>query len=119
MISTAFEYSRATSVDDAVAKLGAANGDAKLIAGGHSLVPLMKLRLSEPKLLIDIARIPGLAGIRQQGGTIEIGAATTRGSTREAGRNSGKAIARAKIAQPSSLPYGAGQPMSRTSRAHR
>jgi aerobic carbon-monoxide dehydrogenase medium subunit len=76
MISTAFEYSRATSLDDALAKLAASGGDAKLLAGGHSLVPLMKLRLSEPKTLIDIARIPGLAGIREQDGSIEIGAGT-------------------------------------------
>ena len=76
VISTAFEYSRATSLDDALAKLRAANGDGKLIAGGHSLVPLMKLRLSEPKTLIDIARIPGLSGIREKDGRIEIGAGT-------------------------------------------
>ena len=76
MISTPFEYSRATSLDDALAKLGATNGDGKFIAGGHSLVPLMKLRLSEPKILIDIARIPGLAGIREKDGKIEIGAGT-------------------------------------------
>ena len=49
MIPTAFEYARATSLDDALAKLQAASGDGKLIAGGHSLVPLMKLRLSEPQ----------------------------------------------------------------------
>ena len=60
MIPTAFDYERATSVDDAVAKLRAAEGG-KLIAGGHSLLPLMKLRLSEPRRLIDIARIPGAA----------------------------------------------------------
>ncbi len=71
-----FEYSRATSVDDALAKLRAADGAGKLIAGGHSLVPLMKLRLSEPRALIDIARIPGLSGIQTTGGRIEIGAAT-------------------------------------------
>ena len=76
VISTAFEYSRATSLDDALAKLRAANGGGKLIAGGHSLVPLMKLRLSEPKTLIDIARIPGLSGIREKDGEIEIGAGT-------------------------------------------
>jgi carbon-monoxide dehydrogenase medium subunit len=76
VISTEFEYSRATSLEDALAKLGAANGEAKLIAGGHSLVPLMKLRLSEPKLLIDIARIPGLSGINAKGDAIEIGAGT-------------------------------------------
>jgi aerobic carbon-monoxide dehydrogenase medium subunit len=76
VISTVFEYSRATSLDDALAKLAATKGDGKFLAGGHSLVPLMKLRLSEPKILIDIARIPGLAGIREQDGTIEIGAGT-------------------------------------------
>jgi len=76
VISTAFEYSRATSVDDALAKLRAANGSGKLIAGGHSLVPVMKLRLSQPGTLIDIARIPELAGIRKKDGRIQIGAAT-------------------------------------------
>ena len=73
MIPTAFEYQRATSVDDAIAKLKAGG---KILAGGHSLVPLMKLRLSEPGVLIDIARIPGLAGVSEKSGTIEIGAAT-------------------------------------------
>jgi carbon-monoxide dehydrogenase medium subunit len=76
VISTSFEYARATSLDDAVAKLQAAKGSAKLIAGGHSLVPLMKFRLSEPQALIDIARIPGLSGIREKDGKIEIGAGT-------------------------------------------
>jgi carbon-monoxide dehydrogenase medium subunit len=76
VISTPFEYIRATSLDDALAKLGGANGDGKLIAGGHSLVPLMKLRLSEPKVLIDIARIPGLSGISSKDGIIEIRSGT-------------------------------------------
>ncbi len=76
MIATTFEYQRAASVDEAIQKLQAAGGRAKLVAGGHSLVPLMKLRLSEPAVLIDIARIPGLAGIRETGGQIEIGAGT-------------------------------------------
>jgi carbon-monoxide dehydrogenase medium subunit len=76
MISTSFDYSRATSLDDALTKLAATNGDGKFIAGGHSLVPLMKLRLSEPKILIDIARIPGLSGIREKDQAIEIGAGT-------------------------------------------
>ena len=77
MISMPFEYTRATSLDDALAKLRAAKGDGKLIAGGHSLVPLMKLRLSEPKVLIDIGRIDGLSGITAKGDAIEIGAGTT------------------------------------------
>lgn len=76
MIPTAFDYERATSLDDALAKLQASGGAGKLIAGGHSLVPLMKLRMSEPKALIDIARIAGLSGIREKDGAIEIGAGT-------------------------------------------
>jgi carbon-monoxide dehydrogenase medium subunit len=76
VISTPFEYARATSLDDALAKLGAANGDGKLIAGGHSLIPLMKLRLSEPKMLIDIARVPGMSGISAKDGMIDIRAGT-------------------------------------------
>lgn len=73
MIPVSFTYERASSIDDAVAKIGAGG---KVIAGGHSLVPLMKLRLSEPGRLVDIARIPGLSGIRETGGRIEIGATT-------------------------------------------
>ena len=76
MIPAAFAYVRATSLDDAVAKLKAAGGGAKVIAGGHSLVPLMKLRLSEPSILIDVGRIPDLAGIHERDGKIVIGAAT-------------------------------------------
>lgn len=76
MIPMPFAYDRATTLDEAVAKLAAANGSAKVIAGGHSLVPLMKLRLAEPKVLIDIARIPSLSGIREKDGGIEIGAGT-------------------------------------------
>ena len=76
MIPTTFDYQRATSIDDALAKLEAAKGGGKFIAGGHSLVPLMKLRLSEPQRLIDISRIPDLAGISERDGKIVIGAGT-------------------------------------------
>lgn len=76
MIPSAFDYTRAVSVDDAVTKLRDANGDAKLLAGGHSLIPVMKLRLSQPAALIDISRIPELSGIRNKDGRIEIGAGT-------------------------------------------
>jgi len=76
MIPAAFEYVRATSVEEALAKMAGSNGRGKFVAGGHSLVPLMKLRLSQPQVLIDIARIPELSGIRQQDGHIEIGAGT-------------------------------------------
>jgi aerobic carbon-monoxide dehydrogenase medium subunit len=77
MISTSFDYMRATSLDDAIEKLKASQGSGKLIAGGHSLIPSMKFRMTEPGTLIDIARIPGLAGIRRTGEKIEIGAGTT------------------------------------------
>jgi carbon-monoxide dehydrogenase medium subunit len=76
MIPSAFDYARATSLDDALARMQAAGGAGKLIAGGHSLVPLMKLRLSEPQLLIDISRISELTGIRERDGKIVIGACT-------------------------------------------
>jgi carbon-monoxide dehydrogenase medium subunit len=76
VIPTTFDYARATSVDDALARIAGADGAGKFIAGGHSLVPLMKLRLSEPQLLIDISRIPDLAGISERDGKIVIGAGT-------------------------------------------
>lgn len=76
MIPMAFEYTRATSLDDALAKLRASNGTGKFIAGGHSLIPIMKFRLSQPETLIDISRLPELSGIREKDGRIEIGAGT-------------------------------------------
>jgi len=77
MIPTQFDYKRANSIDEAIALLAETGGDGKFLAGGHSIVPLMKLRMSEPGVLIDIARIPGLSGIREDKGKIEIGATTT------------------------------------------
>jgi len=76
VIPTSFEYARATSLDDALAKLTAAGDGGKIIAGGHSLVPLMKLRLSEPQSLVDISRLPELKGIEERDGRISVGAAT-------------------------------------------
>jgi carbon-monoxide dehydrogenase medium subunit len=76
MIPAAFEYKRASSVDDAVALLSEYGEDAKLIAGGHSLLPLMKLRLAAPAVVIDIARIPGLSYVRDGGDHLAIGALT-------------------------------------------
>ena len=77
VIPSAFQYERASSIDDALIKLKAAAGAGKLIAGGHSLVPLMKLRLSEPTVLIDIARIQDLSGVVGRDDVVEIGALTT------------------------------------------
>jgi carbon-monoxide dehydrogenase medium subunit len=77
MNPTAFAYERAASVEDAIALLSQHGDAAKLIAGGHSLLPIMKLRLAEPELLIDIGRIAELRGIRDVGSEIAIGALTT------------------------------------------
>lgn len=70
-----FEYSRPADIDEACALLAADEG-ARLIAGGQTLVPLMAMRLARPTRLIDIARIPGLAYVRDDGGAVEIGATT-------------------------------------------
>jgi carbon-monoxide dehydrogenase medium subunit len=77
MYTAPFEYHRARSVEEAVSLLGQHGDDAKLLAGGHSLIPLLKLRFAQPRHLIDVRKIPNLAGIREDGGAIVIGAATT------------------------------------------
>ena len=76
MYTTDFDYHRATSVQNAL-ELMAANDGAKLLAGGHSLVPAMKLRLASPSALIDISQVKEMQGIRQEGDKIIIGAGTT------------------------------------------
>ena len=77
MIPAAFDYRRAGSVAEAIALKREASGDARFVAGGHSLIPMMKLRLAEPSLLIDIGRVPGLSGVTAEGGRVTIGALTT------------------------------------------
>jgi carbon-monoxide dehydrogenase medium subunit len=77
MFPAAFEYHRPSSVQEAVALLEQSGGDAKVLAGGHSLLPLLKLRLAEPRALIDIGRLPGMTGIQSQGGELVIGSLTT------------------------------------------
>src|SRR5881227_3319241 len=76
MIPAQFDYARANTLDEALTLL-AQNEDAKILAGGHSLIPAMKLRLMQPPLLIDIGRIKDLAYIREEDGQVRIGAATT------------------------------------------
>jgi aerobic carbon-monoxide dehydrogenase medium subunit len=71
-----FEYERATSVDGAIATLQRLGPDARVIAGGHSLLPMMKLRLAQPKHLVDINDLDELSYIRAQNGEIRIGALT-------------------------------------------
>ncbi len=75
MIPPAFEYAVPKTLPEAVALLGK-NPDAKVLAGGHSLIPMMKIRLASPALLVDINRIGGLSYIREDGGWLKIGAMT-------------------------------------------
>ena len=76
MIAAEFDYKRAETIDEALALL-AQNEDAKILAGGHSLIPAMKLRLAMPPMLVDISRLKDLSYIREEDGQIRIGAMTT------------------------------------------
>ena len=76
MIPPEFDYTRASSVDEAVKALGEGGEDAKLLAGGHSLLPLMKLRLAAPTLLVDIGKVGELRGVERSNGGYRIGALT-------------------------------------------
>jgi carbon-monoxide dehydrogenase medium subunit len=77
MIPAGFHYHAPRSVADAIQLLGSLGPEAKLLAGGHSLLPMMKLRFATPGALIDLGKIPDLKGISQSGGEIRIGAMTT------------------------------------------
>jgi carbon-monoxide dehydrogenase medium subunit len=77
VIPSAFEYHAPTSLPDAIALLGRYGDEAKLLAGGHSLLPMMKLRFAAPAHLVDLGRIPDLRGIAEVGNEVHIGAMTT------------------------------------------
>jgi carbon-monoxide dehydrogenase medium subunit len=76
MIPAAFDYVRAGSADEAVSLLGQHGDDAKLLAGGHSLLPLMKLRLASPAVIVDLGRVRDLSYVRDAGDHVAIGALT-------------------------------------------
>ena len=76
MIPAPFEYVRAGSVDEAVSALQEHGDEAKVLAGGHSLLPLMKLRLAFPTALVDVGQIQEIRGVREDGGWVVVGAAT-------------------------------------------
>jgi len=77
MIPAQFDYLRAGSVDEAVAALVERGDDAKVLAGGQSLIPLLRLRLSYPELVVDVSRVDELRGVREDGNSIVVGAMTT------------------------------------------
>jgi aerobic carbon-monoxide dehydrogenase medium subunit len=97
MYSANFDYHRAKSLSDAQ-RLLAANPGAKLLAGGHSLIPLMKLRLATPSAVVDIGRIPELRGISKSGDTIRIGSLTTHAEIAASGDVQKSAAALAEAA---------------------
>ncbi len=76
MITAAFDYEAPESLEEAIRMLHENGEDAKLLAGGHSLLPLMKVRLATPTVLIDLRKIPGLHGIQQDNGGWRIGPMT-------------------------------------------
>ncbi len=77
MIPTEFEYLAPTSVEEAIAALAEHGDDAKVLAGGQSLLPVLRMRLNAPEVVIDLGRIEGLRGVRDDGDAIVIGAMTT------------------------------------------
>src|SRR3989449_7048614 len=77
MYPAAFDYHAPKNVKEALGLLGKLKDDAKILAGGHSLIPMMKLRLAQPKHLIDLGKVPGLSGIKADGKALVIGAMTT------------------------------------------
>jgi carbon-monoxide dehydrogenase medium subunit len=85
MIPERFDYVRPTSLDEAIAALADGGADAKPLAGGHSLLPLMKLRFSMPSVLVDLQSLPGLSGIQRENGTWRVGALTRHAELQEAG----------------------------------
>ena len=85
MIPAEFEYTAPESLQDAIGALVDGGEDAKLLAGGHSLIPLMKLRLAAPTLLVDLRKVPGLHGVERQNGNFRVGALTVLTSRRLSG----------------------------------
>jgi carbon-monoxide dehydrogenase medium subunit len=77
MIATEFEYLAPASLDEAISLLTKHGDEAKLLAGGHSLIPIMKLRLAQPKYLIDIGQLPGLSVVHEDNGSIAVGGLVT------------------------------------------
>src|SRR5881396_4035627 len=83
VIAAAFDYHAPGSITEATALLAQLGEEAKILSGGQSLIPLMKLRLASPRHLVDINRIPGLAGIREADGMLRIGALTRESELEE------------------------------------
>ena len=100
MIPVEFDYVAPTTLEEAVAALREGGEDAKILAGGHSLIPLMKLRLAAPSLLVDLRKVAGLTGIQRENGHYRIGAMTKHYAVSQEGGLGLAASAAATIADP-------------------
>ncbi|MFL5823440.1 MAG: FAD binding domain-containing protein [Solirubrobacteraceae bacterium] len=100
MIPAEFDYAAPDTLDEAIRLLGEGGEDAKLLAGGHSLLPLMKLRLATPSLLVDLRKVPGLDGVERQNGGWKIGALTPHATLEHTGELGVLARAAGTIADP-------------------
>ena len=98
MIPSAFEYTAPDTLEEALVALSEGGEDAKLLAGGHSLIPLMKMRLAAPELLIDLRKLSDLRGIERSNGGFKIGALTTHAAVSEASDLGLAAVAAGQIA---------------------
>jgi len=90
MIPATFDYEAPTTLDEALALLEKHGDEAKILAGGHSLIPMMKLRFAEPETLIDINNIPGLSYVKEEAGYLKIGAMTREAEVEHAEVIAGK-----------------------------
>jgi aerobic carbon-monoxide dehydrogenase medium subunit len=98
VIPAQFDYVAPGSLDEALTALRDGGEDAKVLAGGHSLIPLMKLRLAAPTLLIDLRRLPGLHGVQREDGEYRIGAMTPHAKLQDTPELGITSVAAAKIA---------------------
>ncbi len=100
MIPAEFDYTAPETLQEAISALAEGGEDAKLLAGGHSLLPLMKLRLAAPSLLVDIRRVAGLHGVERQNGDWRIGALTTHATLARSAQLGVVATVASTIADP-------------------
>lgn len=100
MMPAEFDYAAPDSLEEAIKMLADGGEDAKLLAGGHSLIPLMKLRLAAPSLLVDLRKVPGIHGIQRENGSWRIGAMTPHAELAHASELGIVARAASTIADP-------------------
>ncbi|MEA2441551.1 MAG: aerobic carbon-monoxide dehydrogenase medium subunit, partial [Thermoleophilaceae bacterium] len=98
MIPSGFDYMAPDTLEDALVALSEGGDDAKVLAGGHSLIPLMKMRLAAPELLIDLRKLSDLRGIERSNGGFRVGALTTHAAVSQSDELGVAALAAGQIA---------------------